>query len=304
VQDQSFVDQRVACPSAAIPDTRTRAQVASAARAAGDAQSFARRLSLSSGSRHFKTGKLRVTARTIIFTAVLAVALAACSAGPRPNAILPVEAAEFRSAQRYQQVYVVAPGDQLEVTVANVPDVSKTLTVRPDGYVSLPKVGDVLVSGMSVPEARVVIAQRFAQRLTEPDVSIAIANPRPETAFVMGEVGRPSAVPVREARTVAQALALAGGPTRAASITGVALIRLDDSGRLVATMLDNGGMGSTGSYLRMQATPLRNGDIVLVPESGRSKFARFIQDFVSTPLGGLNQLMSPYVQLRLLQEIN
>jgi polysaccharide export outer membrane protein len=245
-----------------------------------------------------------VTARTIIFTGVLAVALAACSAGPRPNAVLPVEAAEFRSAQRYQQVYVVAPGDQLEVTVANVPDVSKTLTVRPDGYVSLPKVGDVLVSGMSVPEARVVIAQRFAQRLTEPDVSIAIANPRSETAFVMGEVGRPSAVPVREARTVAQALALAGGPTRAASITGVALIRLDDSGRLVATMLDNGGMGSTGSYLRMQATPLRNGDIVLVPESGRSKFARFIQDFVSTPLGGLNQLMSPYVQLRLLQEIN
>jgi polysaccharide export outer membrane protein len=230
--------------------------------------------------------------------------LGGCSAGQRPQTGLSLPAAELRSAQRYQQVYVVAPGDQLEITVANVPDVSRTLTVRPDGYISLPKVGDVLVSGLSVPEARAVIAQRFAQRLTDPDVSIAIANPRPETAFVMGEVGRPSAVPVREARTVAQALALAGGPTRAASINGVALIRLDDSGRLVATLLDNGGMGATGSYLRMQATPLRNGDIILVPESGRSKFARFVQDFISTPLGGLNQIMAPYVQFKLLQEIN
>lgn len=245
-----------------------------------------------------------MTARTSILIGALAIALGACSAGPRVSASLPVEATEFQSAQRYQQIYVVAPGDQLEVTVANVPDVSKTLTVRPDGFISLPKVGDVMVSGLSVPEARAVIARRFAQRLTDPDVSIAIANPRPETAFVMGEVGRPSAVAVREARTVAQALALAGGATRAASINGVALIRLDDSGRLIATMLDNGGMGTTGSYLRMQATPLRNGDIILVPESGRSKFARFIQDFISTPLGGLNQLMSPYVQFRLLQEIN
>jgi polysaccharide export outer membrane protein len=214
-----------------------------------------------------------------------------------------VEPEVFRSAQRFQQVYVIGPGDQLEVGVSNVPEMSRTSTVRPDGAISLPKVGDVHVGGLSVPEAREAIRKRFAERLVDPDVMLNVANPRDATVFVMGEVGRPNAVPIRQAQTVAQAIALVGGPTRSARIDRVALVRLDNEGHMVATMLDNGGLGSTGAYLKMQATPVQAGDIILVPESGRSKFARFIQDFVSTPLGGFNALLGPYVQLRLLQQL-
>ena len=53
----------------------------------------------------------------------------------------------------------------------------------------------------------------------------------------------------------------------------------------------------------MQSTPIRGGDVIIVPESGRSKFARFVQDFISTPLSGFNALLGPYVQLKLLEEL-
>ena len=238
-----------------------------------------------------------------LLLAFLCAAAAGCAAAPSGPVSLPVAPEVYSSQLRYQQVYVVAPGDQLEITVANVPEVSKTLIVRPDGFVSLPKVGELHVSGLSVPEAREAIRARFAERLVEPDVSLNIANPRDETAFVLGEVGRPNAVPLRQAHTVAEAVALVGGPTRAASLKGVALVRLDGSGHIVATMLDNGGGGSTGAWLRMQSTPIRGGDVIIVPESGRSKFARFVQDFISTPLSGFNALLGPYVQLKLLEEL-
>lgn len=50
--------------------------------------------------------------------------------------------------------------------------------------------------------------------------------------------------------------------------------------------------------------PLQPGDIIVVQESGGAHFARFLQTYVNAPLGGLSQLMAPYVQLRLLQEID
>jgi polysaccharide export outer membrane protein len=241
--------------------------------------------------------------RRLAFLAAIVIPAACSGASPSRPLSIAMAPEVFRSAQRFQQVYVVGPGDQLDVSVANVPEVSRTSTVRPDGFISLPKVGDVHVAGLSVPEAREVIRARFAERLVDPDVSLNVANPRDATAFVLGEVGRPNAVPIRQAQTVAEAIALVGGPTRAARVNRVALVRLDGQGHMVATMLDDAGLGSTGAYMRMQATPLQAGDIIIVPESGRSKFARFIQDFVSTPLSGFNALLGPYVQLRLLQQL-
>lgn len=234
---------------------------------------------------------------------LLCLLAAACASGPSGPMSMAMEPEVFRSEQRYRQVYVVAPGDQLEISVANVPEFSRTSTVRPDGFVTLPKVGDVQVNGLSVPEAVEAIRKRIAERLVDPDVSVNIVNPREQTAFVLGEVGRPNAVPIRQAHTVARALALVGGTTRTASLSRVALIRLDDQGHMVATILDNGGLGTTGAYLRLESTPIRGGDIIIVPESNRSKFARFIQDFISTPLGGFNAILNPYVQLQLLKEL-
>ena len=56
--------------------------------------------------------------------------------------------------------------------------------------------------------------------------------------------------------------------------------------------------------LALRGIPMQAGDIIVVQESNRSQFARFLQDFVTTPLSSANAIISPYVQLELLQEIN
>ncbi len=43
--------------------------------------------------------------------------------------------------------------------------------------------------------------------------------------------------------------------------------------------------------------------MVVVPESGRSQFTRFVQDFINTPLGGANQILAPYFQFRILHDV-
>ena len=45
---------------------------------------------------------------------------------------------------------------------------------------------------------------------------------------------------------------------------------------------------------------LQPGDLIIVPESGRSEFVRAVNDFVTTPVGALNQLLTPYYQFKLL----
>ena len=219
-----------------------------------------------------------------------------------PNAIaLPPET--LHSLQSYTQTYVLAPGDQIEVNVEHLPEFTRTETIRSDGRIALPRLGELPVGGLAVPDANQLIASALAGRVRNPEVTVIVQNPREDMVFVAGEVGHPSAVPLRQARTVAEALILAGGATKAGAIREAALIRLDPDGRLAAHMIERRAGGQPGAYLSMQAVTLRAGDMILVPESNRSQFSRFVQDFINTPLSGANQLFTPYIQLRLLEQI-
>ena len=219
-----------------------------------------------------------------------------------PGAIaLPPET--LRSLQSYARTYVLAPGDQIEVDVEHLPEFTRTETIRPDGRIALPRLGEIAVGGLAVPDANRLIATALASRVRDPEVTVIVQNPREDMVFVAGEVGHPSAVPLRQAGTVAEALILAGGATRAAAIHEIALIRLDPDGRLAAHIIERRAAGQPGAYLSMQAVTLQAGDMILVPESNRSQFSRFVQDFINTPLSGANQLFTPYIQLRLLEQI-
>jgi polysaccharide export outer membrane protein len=209
----------------------------------------------------------------------------------------------IRSSARYETAYLLGPGDQLEILVDRMPELSRSATVRSDGMVTLPRSGDIMVAGMTPMAAADVVRQRLLARVRDPQVSVAVANPREPKVFIAGAVNRPGAVPLRDAPTAAQALILSGDAGQSAALSNVALIRLDYDGRLTAHILRSAAHGHAGLLLTLQNVPLRAGDIIVVQESGGARFARFLQNYINAPLGGLTQLMAPYVQLRLLQEI-
>ena len=232
--------------------------------------------------------------------AALAV-LAACAAEPPPP--MRLDPVVVRSSLHYAREYVLQAGDQLEISVFHVPEYARTVTVRADGFVSLPVLGDVKLAGLTVPDADKLLAKGLSGRLVDPDVTVNVVNPRPASVFVLGEVLRQGPVPLRDAPTAALAISASGGVLRSAAYDYVAVVHLDADGTLAGTLIQRPKSGETAFYMALTNMPLENGDLVIVPESTRSQSTRFIQDFITTPLSGFNQALTPYVEFRLLNSI-
>jgi polysaccharide export outer membrane protein len=248
----------------------------------------------------FWTSGIWMTIKGAISATVL-VLLASCAA--EPPAPLALKPEVVKSMERYTKEYVLQPGDQLDVTVFHVPEVSRVVTIRPDGFVSLPVLKEVKAGGMTVPDLDDELTRRYADRLVNPDVTVSVVNPRAAVVYVLGEVPHPGPVPIRDAPTVALAIAASGGTSRGASLDNVAVIRLGDDGFLTGYVVERQNSGETAFFMAMTNMTLQAGDLIIVPESGRSQFVRFVQDFINTPLTGVNQALSPYYEFRILSLI-
>lgn len=209
----------------------------------------------------------------------------------------------IKSLQRYSREYVIVPGDNLEVAVYKNGDVSRAVVVRPDGMISLPLLDEISAGGLTPQELDDSITERLSSRLNDPEVTIILTNPLDPMVYVYGEVGFVKPIPLREARTMAQAIAYSGGVTRDASLKDVALIRLDTDGFLQMHLLEDQADGPAGPYAAFQNTALQADDLIVVPENKRSKGGRIIQDFIIQPLNAVNLILTPYFQFELLNDI-
>ncbi|MFK8049360.1 MAG: polysaccharide biosynthesis/export family protein [Halioglobus sp.] len=235
-------------------------------------------------------------------TLLLFVVLSACTSTQKPYDIA-AEPTIIKSLSRYTRTYVIAPGDQLEVAVYRNADVSRTVVVRPDGAISLPLLDEIPAAGLTPQELDNEITGRLAGRLKTPEVTVIVTNPLEPMVYVYGEVGLVRPVPLREARTMAQAIAHAGGMTRDAAQRDVALIRLDTDGYIKMHLLKDMADGPVGPYAAFQNTALKPDDLIIVPESKRSMGGRIINDFVVEPLGALNLMLTPWFQYRLIDDL-
>jgi polysaccharide export outer membrane protein len=224
-----------------------------------------------------------------------------CAGARAPQTPVPVEPRIVQSASRFKKEYVLVPGDQLEVSVWRVPELSRKVTLRPDGYISLPLLDDVKAAGLTPAELDRELTVRLSGRLVNPEVTVIAEQVRHPVVYVVGDVGRPSAVPLRDAATAMQAVALAGGLSRSASSRDIAVIRLNEEGYLQAIPLRVELDGQPGPYLALASLPLEADDVLFVPESGRSQIARFLDDFVTRPLLGVSALTSVVLNFRLLE---
>ena len=209
----------------------------------------------------------------------------------------------IKSLERYTKDYRLQAGDQIEVYVYRHPDFSKSGTIRPDGFLTLPVLDDVKAAGLTPMELDEKVTHSLSKRLKLPEVTVFVENVVEPMVYIHGEVQVASAIPLRKAKTVAQALSQIGGIKREGKIPQLAILRLSDDGYLRAITLEDLGSGQSSYYLAMQNMSLQAEDIIFIPESNRSQFIRAVQDFVNTPLNGLNQILAPYFQFRLINEL-
>jgi polysaccharide export outer membrane protein len=190
-----------------------------------------------------------------------------------------------QSSLRYSKEYKLAVGDTVEITVWRVPEVSRVALIRSDGNISLPLLQDVHAAGLTARELAQQIATGLSTRLVNPQVAVIPQNVRQTMVYVLGDVGAPSAYPLRNAMTALQALSLAGGPRRSGGEADVSIIRLAADGHLQAIPVTTQSLGGQPApYMTLATMTLEADDIVFVPELGRSQVSRFLDDFVIKPL--------------------
>jgi protein involved in polysaccharide export with SLBB domain len=121
--------------------------------------------------------------------------------------------------------YVVAPGDELLVTLWGSVDADLRLLVDRSGRVSIPRVGTVQVSGVRYSELQGVISRRVAQVFKNFEASVSLGQLRGIRVFVTGFANRPGVYTVSSLSTVVAVLMRAGGPAPYGGFRAVELRR-------------------------------------------------------------------------------
>jgi protein involved in polysaccharide export with SLBB domain len=129
--------------------------------------------------------------------------------------------------------YIVGPGDSLDIQLYGNEPANYELTVQRDGRINFPKLGPIMVSGMSFDEAREAIEQRVGKQLIGTHVSVTVGGLRSIRVFVLGEAKKPGSYTVSGLSTMTNALFVSGGVKKIGSLRNIQLKR---DGRLVTTL--------------------------------------------------------------------
>lgn len=204
--------------------------------------------------------------KTYFLTAIVALVLTLTGCvgarGPlseneRPPEITTKTAPEFR----------LGSGDIVSVSVWKNPDLSVTVPVRPDGFISVPLAGDILAGGQTPAEISKATEQKLSQFIRTPRVSVIIQE-IPSAEFqnrvrVVGGVADPKSIQHRDGMTVIDLVLEAGGTNEFASPNSAKLYRTIDG---VARTFDIYLQDILSSGLLDTNYQLIPGDVITIPE--------------------------------------
>ncbi|HKP38082.1 MAG TPA: polysaccharide biosynthesis/export family protein [Pyrinomonadaceae bacterium] len=171
--------------------------------------------------------------------------------------------------------YRLQPGDVVEVQFRYSPEFNQTVTVQPDGYVSLEISGDLKVAGLTVDQTRLAILKRASVRLHDPVAAVILKEFQRPYFVVAGEVAQPGRIEMRERVTAIQAIMLAGGMKETGRSSQVVVFRKINSDMAEVKLLNLKSIRRT-SDLEQDLT-LQPGDMVYVPRDKISKIERFMK---------------------------
>lgn len=111
-----------------------------------------------------------------------------------------------------EEFYVIGYGDSISVQVWKEPTLSGTVSVRPDGYVTLPLLNEVQVVGLATGQLRKLLEQKYKEFTTDPFVTISVGGIASAEVFLIGPgTGKNGAFPLRGNETILQLLTRSGG---------------------------------------------------------------------------------------------
>ena len=149
-----------------------------------------------------------------MFLALLLVFLSICVLSP-----------DFALAQQESSHYRIGANDILSIYVWKEPDLTRDITVMPDGRITFPLIGEVVADGQTVNQLKKTISEKLEQYVTAPEVTVIVRESLSRTVYTIGKVNRPGPYPLAPNMTVIQALSVAGGFTEWADTKNILIVR-------------------------------------------------------------------------------
>jgi polysaccharide biosynthesis/export protein len=124
--------------------------------------------------------------------------------------------------------YVIGPSDELNVSVWDQTQLTRTVPVRPDGMISLPLINDVQAAGRTPGQLRVTITEKLTSFVKDPQVTVIVTAMNSQRVYVLGQVVRAGAYPMLPGMNVLQAISSAGGLTLFAKEGSITVLRTEN----------------------------------------------------------------------------
>jgi polysaccharide export outer membrane protein len=155
------------------------------------------------------------------------------TAAPLELASAPKNAAASILASRAKprdDSFVIGADDVLAVNVFKEAEVSRTVTVRSDGKISLPLVGELQASAKTPKQLEDEISSELSAFIPDPAVTVIVQEIRSQHFNILGRVLHPGSYPLTNSATVLDAIALGGGFVDFAKQTSIYILRANSDG--------------------------------------------------------------------------
>jgi polysaccharide export outer membrane protein len=176
--------------------------------------------------------------------------------------------------QHRNRRYQLHAADVLELNFPYTPEFNQTVTVQPDGYITLRGVEGIRVKGQTLPEVINSLQMTYRKILHDPVINVELKDFEKPYFIVGGEVGRPGKFDLRDETTATEAVAIAGGLKESAKHSQVLLFHRVPDGWMQVKKLDMKKMLKDADL--SEDAYLQPGDFLYVPKNTLSKIAKFI----------------------------
>ena len=211
--------------------------------------------------------RLRIKPRSLAVTSIgLAIVLLAASGwtGRAWSQTAAASEEEPKLHVRPESSLQIGVGDMLHVDVFDTPELSAKLRVNADGAVDLPVAGNTVVIGMTTQQAAEVVAKHYkeARIMTNPQVTVTIAEYATQQISVLGEVKNPGNYLLLGPHSLLNALSAAGGTTEKAG-GDIVITHVADPQNPETVP------ASSPEFAKLQRmTAVKAGDVILVTRAG------------------------------------
>jgi len=193
---------------------------------------------------------------------------------PTPAAPGQTPPAQEPAAAAAESLYKLQASDVLFVKFRYTPEYDSTVAIQPDGFITLPIVGEVKVSGLTTQEARREIVRVASTRLRDPEITVELKDFQRPRFVVGGQVEKPGQFELRGRVTLLEAVAMAGGFKTSARHSQVVLFRRYDETRAVTRVINAKALSQANHIV--EDPDLRSGDLIFVPQNKISKIERLV----------------------------